>query len=190
VRIVALEEHFLFPDLVERLGDRAGNMTWLNPVTSEALADVGLRRLADMDAHGIDVQVLSASMPGAELLDGPAGVAFAVAANDRLAKAVAEHPNRFAGFAHLPMQSPIAAADELERAVLELGFRGAMINGMSSGVFLDDPRILNRHFPAGKGHQARPELPVLVVQGSSLERTYLGRHRRGLYTARASPESP
>jgi predicted TIM-barrel fold metal-dependent hydrolase len=139
VRIVALEEHFLFPDMLPQLGNRAGSLSWLTPSTSAALADIADSRLRDMDANGIDVQVLSASMPGADLLDGAAGVEFAATVNDRLAEAVAAHPDRFAGFAHLPMRSPAAAADELERAVAQLGFCGAMINGMSAGLFLDDP---------------------------------------------------
>jgi hypothetical protein len=54
---------------------------------------------------------------------------------------VDEHPDRFAGFAHLPMSAPEAAADELQRAVEELGFCGAMINGVTDGRFLDDARF-------------------------------------------------
>jgi predicted TIM-barrel fold metal-dependent hydrolase len=56
-----------------------------------------------------------------------------------LAKAVSTHPDRFAGFAHLPMNSPQAAADELERSVRDLGFCGALINGVTEGRFLDHP---------------------------------------------------
>jgi predicted TIM-barrel fold metal-dependent hydrolase len=92
------------------------------------------------DESGITVQVLSATMPGADLLDGEEGIRFAKATNDRLAEAVRQHPHRFAGFAHLPMRTPDAAADELERAVSQLGFRGAMINGSTEGRFLDDSR--------------------------------------------------
>jgi predicted TIM-barrel fold metal-dependent hydrolase len=138
-RVVALEEHFLLPDLIGRLGDHAGSMSWLNPATSAQLADLGAARIADMDANGIDVQVLSASMPGADLLDGQDGVDYAVAVNDRLAAAVSEHPARFGGFAHLPMRSPAAAADELQRSVEQLGLSGAMINGTTSGLFIDHP---------------------------------------------------
>lgn len=140
-RVVALEEHFLLPDLLGRLAGQAGSMTWLSPATSARLADIGAARIADMDANGIDVQVLSASMPGADLLDGQPGVDYAMAVNDRLAAVVTEHPARFGGFAHLPMRSPAAAAAELRRSVEQLGLRGAMINGMSAGLFLDDPRF-------------------------------------------------
>lgn len=60
---------------------------------------------------------------------------------DRLAVAVERHPDRFAAFAHLPMKEPAAAADELERCVKHLGFRGASINGTTDGLFLHEPRF-------------------------------------------------
>jgi predicted TIM-barrel fold metal-dependent hydrolase len=93
-----------------------------------------------MDGAGIAMQVLSAAGPGAELLAGADGVALAVDYNDRLAAAVGRHPDRFAGFAHLPMADGAAAADELERCVRRLGFVGALINGTTDGCFLDAPR--------------------------------------------------
>jgi len=86
------------------------------------------------------VQVLSISGPGADLVDGAEGVAIARAPNDHLAEAIARHPDRFQGFAHLPMREPEAAAAELTRTVTTLGFRGALINGMSEDRFLDDAR--------------------------------------------------
>lgn len=95
-------------------------------------------RLADMDAAGIEMQVLSyGGFP--QLL--PAGQAITLnrAANDKLAQAAQTHPTRFAGFATLPWQSPEAAARELERAVQELDFKGALINGRPGETFLDDP---------------------------------------------------
>jgi predicted TIM-barrel fold metal-dependent hydrolase len=70
---------------------------------------------------------------------GAGGVALAREMNDHLAAAIARHPNRFAGFAVLPMQSPDACAAELERAVKDLGFVGALINGTTAGRFLDHP---------------------------------------------------
>ncbi len=90
---------------------------------------------------GITVQVLSTTGPGADLVDGPDGVSFAREINDALAEAVARHPDRFAGFAHLPMREPEAAAKEFARGVRELGFHGAMVNGMTEDRFLDDPRF-------------------------------------------------
>ena len=92
-----------------------------------------------MDAAGITVEVLSNTGPGPDLVPGPDGIAIAREMNDHLAAAIAKHPDRFAGFAVLPLQSPEACASELVRAVRELGFAGALINGTTEGRFLDDP---------------------------------------------------
>jgi uncharacterized protein len=139
MRIVSLEEHFLIPSLVESIDSSALNVGWMTPELRDGLTDLGERRLQAMNESGITVQVLSATMPGADLLDGEEGIRFAKATNDRLAEAVRQRPLRFAGFAHLPMRKPEAAADELDRAVSRLGFRGVMINGTTEGRFLDDP---------------------------------------------------
>jgi uncharacterized protein len=145
MRIVALEEHFTAPALVRRIDPaaivRRGFPAGFHGSLQGKMSDLGSSRLADMDEAGITVQVLSVSGPGADLLDGEDGVAFARDINDHLAKAVAAHPDRLAGFAHLPMRAPQAAADELERAVRDLGFRGALINGLTQDRFLDDPRF-------------------------------------------------
>jgi predicted TIM-barrel fold metal-dependent hydrolase len=95
-----------------------------------------------MDATGIDVQVISHVAPAAQGRAGADGLTLAREANDQLAAAVRARPDRFAGFATLPTADPQAAADELERAVVELGFVGALVNSTlgSSGAFLDDAR--------------------------------------------------
>ncbi len=92
-----------------------------------------------MDEAGITVQVLSNTGPGPDLVPGPGGLAMSREINDHLAAAIARHPDRFAGFATLPMQDPDAAANELKRAVKELGFLGTLINGTTNGRFLDHP---------------------------------------------------
>jgi 2,3-dihydroxybenzoate decarboxylase len=108
----------------------------------ERLFDLGALRLREMDEAGIDMQILSHGAPSAQKLpaDG-ASAALVRAVNDRLAAVCAAHPNRFAAFATLPSNDPAAAADELERTVTKHGFRGAMMHGLSSGVFLDDKRF-------------------------------------------------
>jgi hypothetical protein len=145
MRIVALEEHFTAPALLRRIDPdaiaRHGFPPGFGAQLEKPLADLGDLRLREMDEAGITVQVLSASHAGADLLDGAEGVAFARDINDLLAKAIANHPDRFGGFAQLPMRSPQAAADELERTVRDLGFCGALINGVTEGRFLDDPRF-------------------------------------------------
>ena len=94
-----------------------------------------------MDASGITVQVLSVAGPGADVVPGAEGIALARDYNNALAAAASRHPDRFRGFAHLPMHSPEAAADELERTIKDLGFCGLLANGPTDGRFLDDPRF-------------------------------------------------
>jgi predicted TIM-barrel fold metal-dependent hydrolase len=147
VRIVTLEEHFILPDLTAKI-DRDAILRRGMPLPGspelasrplERLADTGTKRLADMDASGITMQVLSLAPPGADVLDARQAPALAREFNDQLAAIVRRHPDRYAGFAHLPMAAPSAAADELERTVRESRFKGAMVNGMTDGLFLDDP---------------------------------------------------
>src|SRR5579863_4359369 len=119
-----------------------GQLAVWGPGVGDQLRDLGRLRLADMDANGIDLQVISHVAPAAQGHAGAEGLARAREANDQLAAAVRAHPARFAGFATLPTADPRAAADELERATRELGFVGAMVNSTlgSNGAFLDDPR--------------------------------------------------
>ena len=139
MRTIALEEHFWTPELAAAPGTgmlaRAGG-----PELDARLRDVGATRLADMDAAGIDVQVLSHVQPAAQQLPGDAGVQAARRANDYLAAMVSASGGRLAGFATLPTGSPAEAAEELSRCVLSLGFVGGMVNSTlgTNGRFLDD----------------------------------------------------
>jgi len=98
------------------------------------------RRVRDMDAMGVDVQVLSAT-PQTYLYnqDASLGAAAAAIQNDQIAKLVKENPQRFMGIATLPMQAPEKAADELRRAMTRLGLRGTMFASNIMGKNLDDP---------------------------------------------------
>lgn len=145
MRVVTLEEHFTLPELRDRVPKSAAVAEGWGPSHADLvlrmlqLPDHGATRLAQMDKADITMQVLSVLHPGADALEGQAGIDFAREANDRLADMVASNPTRFGGFARLPMSSPDAAVRELERACRELHFSGAMIHGMSAGKFLDDP---------------------------------------------------
>jgi predicted TIM-barrel fold metal-dependent hydrolase len=136
--IIALEEHYYDPEVKRHF---RGLDAITAPATVERLDDLGALRLREMDEAGIDIQVLSHSMPGLQNLDAETAVPLARRASDRLNDAVRGHPDRFAGFAALPTADPKAAADELERTVTRLGFRGAMANGLTNGRFLDDERF-------------------------------------------------
>ena len=141
MRTIALEEHFWTAELAAQPG--TGLLAVWGPHVGDQLRDLGSTRLADMDANGIDLQVISHVAPAAQGYAGAEGLARAREANDQLADAVRSHPGRFAGFATLPTADPQAAADELERATGELGFVGALVNSTlgSNGVFLDDARF-------------------------------------------------
>ena len=143
MRVITLEEHFWTDALTDALTEAnrsALAMPRLGALADE-LRDLGERRLADMDAAGIDVQVLSVAPPAAQELDPATAVRLAREANDRLAGAVEDYPARFAGFATLPTPDPDAAAAELERTVTGYGFKGALINGHTGGRFLDDEKF-------------------------------------------------
>ena len=147
MRTVAIEEHFSVPAVTRRIspeaiakrgyGQRRPPTSGPNPL--ELLPELGEIRLKSMDDAGITLQVLSSSGPGPDLVPGPDGIAIAREMNDHLAAACSRHPDRFAGFAALPMQSPDACAAELVRCVKELGFLGGLINGTTEGRFLDHP---------------------------------------------------
>ncbi len=194
MRIITLEEHTLdpgiakatqaaqaaeagyLPDLAGTAEDAtppSGNRPRLLPVREimPRAADVGAGRLADMDAHGIDMQVLSYSS-APQLAPAGQGVELARAANDRLAEAVRAHPGRFAGFATLPWQDPTAAAGELERAVHELGLKGTLLVGRPGQTFLDDPR-----YEPVLAKLAELKVPLYVHPGPPLpqvQRPYYG----------------
>ena len=139
MRTIALEEHFWTPALASPPG--TGVLALLGEDLDAQLRDLGEGRLAGMDAAGIDMQVISHNAPAAQPLPADEALTRSQEANDLLAKAVSAHPERFAGFATLPTADPAAAADELERAVTELGFVGAIVHSTlgTNGTFLDDP---------------------------------------------------
>ena len=146
---VAIEEHFVTPELA---GTIFGSIGW-DPREWQAMADCLQEtdevRLAAMDAGGIEMSVLSLAAPCIQdEYDTQRAIERSVHANDALAEIVARHPDRYAGLAALPLQDPVAAADELERSVSELGFCGALVNGWSSvgdldtAAYYDEPQYL------------------------------------------------
>jgi 2,3-dihydroxybenzoate decarboxylase len=142
-RKIALEEAFIIPAFKDR---EQAMEAYINPkwgaYVKERLADLTDRRLEDMDSAGIDVQVLSLTVPGIQgMTDTVAAISTAKQANDFVAEVVSKYPTRFAAFAALPCQDPAAAVAELKRAVNELGLCGALINGHTNGVYLDDQKF-------------------------------------------------
>ena len=141
---IALEEHFA---IEATLGDSKvfGAHVWeeLGP----RLTDFQDKRLRLMDASGVEIMIASLNAPAVQAIwDVQRAIAVAREANDHLAAEIAKRPDRFAGFAALPMQEPGAAAEELTRCVNEFGFVGAMVNGFSqagkadSALYYDLPQ--------------------------------------------------
>lgn len=133
---IALEEH-VSTALNNSLWDAAGET---NRNGKSYMDDVEWRlldtekRIEIMDEQGIDITVLSLTSPGAQsIIDVQQAIDFAKQTNDHIAENfVAKHPDRFQSFATVALQSPKAAADELERAVKQLGMKGALINGYTN----------------------------------------------------------
>ena len=137
MRLVAIEEHYATQELLAATGL---DVSWLPGAVGPGLLDTADKRLADMDAAGIDVQVLSAVGPATQELPAETAVPMARRLNTSLHDGVvARWPDRFSAFATLPTGDPYGAAAELEYAVTELRFVGALINGTTGGRFLDHP---------------------------------------------------
>jgi 2,3-dihydroxybenzoate decarboxylase len=141
IRKIALEEHFSAPGFGEY------SKAFTQHIDAAVLADLRARltdfneiRLAEMDRDGIDFAILSQSGPSVQAEpDLQLAVRRARENNDFLAERIAQRPERFGGFATLPMHTPRDAAQELTRAVRELGFKGALVNGHTLGIYYDDP---------------------------------------------------
>jgi 2,3-dihydroxybenzoate decarboxylase len=145
---IALEEHFAMPETLRDTLYSGLFSSWSD--MRRRLLDLNDLRLAEMDKYGIQLSILSLHNPAVQGIPDPKrAIDLARRANDLLAEAVGRWPDRFAGFAALPMQDPDAAIVELSRCVNDLGFKGSMVNGFSqvgdqeTVVYLDDVRYLS-----------------------------------------------
>jgi 2,3-dihydroxybenzoate decarboxylase len=131
--VIAIEEHYTDPEVTQYYKEPRP------PHIVKKLEDQGEIRLKEMDEAGVDMQVISHGAPALQRLDTDIAVALAPKVNDRLHAMVQANPKRLQAFAALPTGDPKAAADELERSVNKLGFKGAMLHGLSrEGRFLDE----------------------------------------------------
>ena len=142
MRTITLEEHFATPGFLDgpgrELRDQARQVGGRAEQLMRDLCDLDAGRIAQMDAAGIDMQVISLTAPGVEQLEPADAVALARDTNDVLAEAIARHPTRLSGFAALAIAQPDLAAKELDRRVGGQHFAGAVINGHQRGRYLDD----------------------------------------------------
>jgi predicted TIM-barrel fold metal-dependent hydrolase len=162
LKVIALEEHYWDAEVSKHFEPGEAR----NPELLKRLHDLGELRIREMDVAGIDVQVLSHAAPSTQRLDAATAIPLAKRANDRLNETVRAHPDRFAAFAALPTADPKAAADELERTVDKLGFKGAMVHGPTNGVFFDDRRfwpIFERAQALDVPLYLHPSVPVKAV---------------------------
>lgn len=127
---IALEEHFAIPDTLQDSAGFLAESVWTE--LSARLLDIHEKRLRLMDAHGIEMMLLSLNAPAVQAIADPKKAnEIAVKANDYLAEQVAKRPDRFQALAALPMQDPDMAIRELKRCVKDLGFVGSLVNGFS-----------------------------------------------------------
>jgi 5-carboxyvanillate decarboxylase len=129
------------PGFLSLVGFYQTNQSERALAVNERLQDLGQRRLSDMDAAGIDRQILSLTSPGTQVFDTDRAVGFATLANDRLAAACRDHPDRFTGLTAIAPQDPAHAAKEIERGARQLGFKGVIINSHTRGEYLDDGKF-------------------------------------------------
>ena len=157
LRKIAVEEAFSIPEVAEGLKqvarspgessdlplmrgiyDTQGGYATMKFL--EGLLDLEDQRLKDMDANGVDMQVLSRTAPGVQMFDADTACELATLANDRLAAVIGRHPGRFAGLAAFAPQSPKRAVREMERAIRDLKLNGFILNSHTNSEYLDDPK--------------------------------------------------
>ena len=142
MRTITLEEHFATPGFLDGPGrdlkEQARQVGSRAERLMRDLCDMSEGRIAQMDAAGIGMQVVSLTAPGVEQLEAAEAVALARDTNDALAEAIAKQPTRLSGFAALPIAAPDQAAEEIERGFSDQAFAGAVINGHQRGRYLDD----------------------------------------------------
>jgi predicted TIM-barrel fold metal-dependent hydrolase len=144
VALIAIEEHWMLPNLMSALKavppplyDESVVLNEMDDLP-ERLADLGPGRIAAMDAQGIDMAIVALTPPGTQALPPQEAVRLSRAANDAAAAAVGRYPSRFRSLSTLPMSAPDQVAGELERAA-GLGHVGAMVYGRSGDLVLDNP---------------------------------------------------
>jgi uncharacterized protein len=143
MKTITLEEHFATPRFLDGPGrDLKEQAEKFNDARAKKLipqlCNLGDQRIAEMDAAGIDMQIVSLTAPGLEQLETADAIALAADTNDFLADAIGKNPQRFGGFAALPIGAPDRAVQEFEYRVREQKFAGAVINGHHHGRYLDD----------------------------------------------------
>ena len=172
--LIAIEEHWILPDLTAALQGMAqgrDESLAFNEMgdNQERLEDLGAGRIATMDAQGIDISIIALTPPGTQPLPPKDALRLSRAANDVAAAAVSNNPSRFRCLSTLPMSAPREVAAELERAT-GIGHVGTMVYGRSGDLLLDD-LVYDDFFSAasqlGQPVFIHPQLPSPAVRDAS-----------------------
>ncbi len=151
MKTIAIEEHLEIKAITDGINAAVGTASApkVNPEmqtymknelpSPTVMQDITDERLPFMDKNEIDVQILSFGNASPQNLEPEYAIPLSQQANDELAKIVAQHPGRFAALAVLPVGDPNAAAQELERAVMQLGLKGVLLKGNYQNRYFDDP---------------------------------------------------
>src|SRR3954470_19189157 len=172
---IAFEEHWSLPDTLEAArGYVGGSAVW--DTFQRRILDLGDERLREMDKHGIEFQIVSLNSPAVQaVLQTDKAIDLARRSNDKLNELVGKRPDRFAGFAALPMQDPEAAAKELQRCVKDYGFKGALVNGFTqkdkpdNNLYYDAPQ-----FRGFWGEVEKLDVPFYMHPRGNPEKSYAG----------------
>jgi predicted TIM-barrel fold metal-dependent hydrolase len=140
MKLIAIEEHFVTKEVRDEWQKDSDQEDPTHKLhfgeIENRLEGIGNSRLQHMDETGIDVQVLSLTSPSLHNL-GSESINLAIQTNDYVSEIVKKTPDRFQGFAALPLFAPKEAAKELERSVKNLGLKGAMLCGRTREKNLD-----------------------------------------------------
>jgi predicted TIM-barrel fold metal-dependent hydrolase len=150
-RIIAVEEAYATDRWIDEMvrldisGPEAMEIEFMKFAQGRPQVRNGLTNFDDririMDETGVDVHLLSLTVPGVQMMPKDRAVSFARELNDELAETIRRYPGRFAGLGTVSPQAPEQAAAEIERAVSKLGLNGILINSHTNGEYLDQPHF-------------------------------------------------
>lgn len=173
MKLIGIEEHFLTNE-VRNLWKTFGlpeadpSIAVHSREIERRLLDLSEERLELMDETGIEIQVLSLTTPALHQPETES-VDLARRLNDYIAEIVARHPHRFQALATLPVASPDEAAEEFDRCVRTLGFKGTMLCGRVGERNLDDTMfepILREAEILGAPILLHPQIPTASVRAA------------------------
>jgi predicted TIM-barrel fold metal-dependent hydrolase len=165
VKIIDLEAHY-------HSGEYKAYMTKngiksAHPEHGKIELDVGAGRIERMDKAGVDIQVLNAGPPDIQQLNPKDGTKWSRILNDELADLIKQHPKRYTGLASIAPQEPEKAAEELDRAISQLGLKGVCLKSHAQNDYLDDKKyrqifqVADKHDVPVFLHPAKPSTDML-----------------------------